>query len=116
VAFVAGRRCQLLQEKKMLGGPDIAVEVVSRDSRTRDYVEKKQLYQEAGIPEYWILDPVQQRAEFYRLGEARYVLVPLEHNRIFRSEAMEGFWLDVEWLFVEPLPAAYEKFQEIIKV
>jgi len=64
--------------------------------------------------EYWLIDPLQRRAEFYRLHENCYELVPFERNRIFRSTAMEGFWLDVEWLFAEPLPKSYEKLQEIL--
>ena len=56
------------------------MEIVSRDSRHRDYFEKKQLYQEAGTLEYWIVDPLQNRVEFYRLVEGRYELVPLEHQ------------------------------------
>ena len=37
------------------GPPDIVVEVLSSD-RNRDLVRKRQLYEQAGIPEYWILD------------------------------------------------------------
>ncbi len=114
VAFVRTQRLHLVDEKRMVGGPDIAVEIVSRDSRQRDYGEKKQLYAEAGVSEYWIVDPMQKRGEFYRLDAGRYELVPLEHNRIFRSTVLEGFWLDVEWLLAEPLPNEYEKLQEIL--
>jgi hypothetical protein len=42
-------------------------------------------------------------------------LVPLEHNRIFRSAILEGFWLDVEWLLAEPLPNEYAILQEILR-
>ena len=115
VAFISRQRLHLLDDRRMRGGPDVAVEVVSRDSRQRDYVEKKRLYQDAGTAEYWIMDPLQRRAEFYRLQDGLYALVPLEHNRIFRSEALPGFWLDVEWLFADPLPAAYEKLQEVLR-
>jgi hypothetical protein len=52
--------------------------------------------------------------EFHRLQAGRYELVPLEHNHIFRSVVLEGFWLDVEWLLTDPLPKAYEKLQEIL--
>jgi Uma2 family endonuclease len=114
VAFVRSERLHLVDERRMAGGPDIAVEVVSRDSRQRDYGEKKQLYAEAGVAEYWIVDPLQQRVEFHRLNAGRYELIPLEHNRIFRSTVCTGFWLDVEWLLAEPLPNAYEKLQEIL--
>lgn len=44
-------------------GADLVVEVVSDDaaSRSRDYDDKRREYAEAGIPEYWIVDPVEQR-------------------------------------------------------
>lgn len=114
VAFVRTERLHLVSERRMVGGPDIAVEIVSRDSRQRDYGEKKQLYAEAGVTEYWMIDPLQRRVEFHRLDAGRYALVPLEQNRIFHSAVLEGFWLDVEWLLTEPLPKAYEKLQEIL--
>jgi Uma2 family endonuclease len=102
VAFVRTERLTLVDDRRMVGGPDIAVEVVSRDSRQRDYGEKKQLYADAGVAEYWIIDPLQRRCEFHRLHEGRHELVPLEHNRIFRSAVLERFWLDVEWLLENP--------------
>ena len=37
------------------GPPDIVVEALSSD-RNRDLVEKRLIYEAAGIPEYWILD------------------------------------------------------------
>jgi Uma2 family endonuclease len=114
VAFVHTERLHRVSERRMVGGPDITVEIVSRDSRQRDYGEKKQLYAEAGVSEYWIVDPLQRRVEFHRLHAGRYELVPLEHNHVFRSVALEGFWLDVEWLLTKPLPKAYEKLQEIL--
>src|SRR5262249_43551648 len=49
VAFVRTERLHLVGERRMVGGPDIAVQVVSRESRQRDYGEKKQLYAEAGV-------------------------------------------------------------------
>ena len=114
VAFVLTARLHLVEETRMKGAPDIAVEIVARESRTRDYLEKKNLYEAAGVREYWIIDPLQRRAEFYRLTEGQYNLVPLEQNRIFRSEILEGFWLDVEWLFADKLPNEFHKLQEIL--
>jgi Uma2 family endonuclease len=44
-------------------GADLVMEVVSddTDSRERDYVEKRREYAEAGIGEYWIVDPQETR-------------------------------------------------------
>jgi Uma2 family endonuclease len=114
VAFVKQDRLGLVDARGMNGGPDVAVEVVSHDSRSRDYGEKKRLYEDAGVAEYWIVDPGQRRAEFYRLEQALYRLTPLDHNRVFRSQALHGFWLDVEWLFVGELPKTSEKLAEIL--
>src|SRR5829696_954742 len=47
VGYVRPERAHLVHDRDMDGGPDIAVEIVSRDSRTRDYVEKRQLYESA---------------------------------------------------------------------
>jgi Uma2 family endonuclease len=38
-------------------GADLVMEVVSPDKPGRDLVEKREEYAEAGIPEYWIVDP-----------------------------------------------------------
>jgi Uma2 family endonuclease len=115
VAYVRPGRVHLIREREMKGPPDIAVEVASRDSRLRDYVEKMALYQKAGVEEFWIVDPLKHRAEFHRLSNKAYNLVPLEANRIFRSQVLAGFWLDVNWLLAKPLPNAYQCLLEILR-
>jgi Uma2 family endonuclease len=37
------------------GAPDLIVEVVSASTKQRDFHEKKDLYAEAGVLEYWIV-------------------------------------------------------------
>jgi Uma2 family endonuclease len=115
VGYVRPERAHLVAENEMQGGPDIAVEIVSRDSRERDYREKLQLYQEAGVSEYWLVDPLQRRVDFYGLQDGRYVLLPLEANRIYRSTVIPGFWLNVDWLHARPVPAAYGCLEEILR-
>ena len=68
VGYVKPDRLHLVEERQMQGGPDIAIAIVSRDSRTRDYGEKRELYLDAGVTEYWIIDPLQSRVEFLGLG------------------------------------------------
>jgi len=114
VGYVRPERVRLVEEGGLRGGPDIAVEVVSRESRHRDYDDKRRLYEEAGIPEYWIIDPIQKRVEFLVLEEGRYQLAPLEENRLFRSRALSGFWIDVDWLLADPLPPASRCLQAIL--
>lgn len=53
-------------------GADLVLEVVSPDDPQRDLVEKRRDYAEAGIPEYWIVDPEHEQVIVLRLGEAGY--------------------------------------------
>ena len=105
ILFVATPHLHRLQPNYLDGPPDIAVEVISPDSRIRDRGEKFYEYEQAGVGEYWLIDPDRKQSEFYRLGEdGIYRLVPLEEGGVFRSEVLEGFWLEVAWLWEEPLP------------
>ena len=54
------------------GVPDITVEVLSTD-RNRDLVRKRQIYSDAGVPEYWIFDPVNDTALLLELHDGEYV-------------------------------------------
>ncbi len=40
-----------------LGAPDLVIEVVSKSTLNRDLHEKKELYAEAGVTEYWLAFP-----------------------------------------------------------
>ena len=58
---------------RMLEGvPDIVIEVLSTD-RNRDLVRKRQVYAEAGIPEYWICDRGDDTVRQLELQDSRYV-------------------------------------------
>jgi Uma2 family endonuclease len=114
VGYVRPERAHLVEERHMLGGPDIAVEIVSRDSRSRDYGEKRELYEDAGVSEYWTIDPLKNRVEFLGLKDGCYESLPLEASRIFRCGVIPGFWLDVDWLLKKPLPRAYNCLEQIL--
>ena len=55
----------------VVGTPDIVIEILSSD-RGRDLIRKRQLYAAAGVPEYWIFDPVDDTAALLRLRDGAY--------------------------------------------
>ena len=56
VLVVLADRQRQLTSARLLGPPSLAVEVVSYSSKRTDRLQKRRLYQEEGVPEYWIVD------------------------------------------------------------
>lgn len=59
-----------IDDRKVIGGPDFVLEVVSPSSVIKDYVKKAAKYEAAGVREYWIVDPMQQKIITYDFVEA----------------------------------------------
>ncbi len=57
-----------LDEKGCHGAPDWVIEIVSSSSKDMDYERKLALYEEAGVREYWIVDPIQGNVTVYNFG------------------------------------------------
>jgi Uma2 family endonuclease len=57
-----------LTAARLYGPPALAIEVVSYSSRRTDRLQKRQLYQEEGVPEYWIVDTDARHVERWRPG------------------------------------------------
>lgn len=96
-----------LDEHRLYGGPDLAIEIVSKSSVKRDNVDKLREYERAGVQEYWIFDPRPRKetARFYVRGaDGRFIQQKPDKNGIYRSTVLDGFWLDVNWLWQKPLP------------
>jgi len=85
------------------GAPDLIVEIVSPASRHTDRFVKYEEYETAGVPEYWLVDPDRQYAEFYQRDDAGLYRVAFSGSEgVYRSRVLEGFWLQVEWLWTRP--------------
>jgi Uma2 family endonuclease len=105
IIFVANEHLYRLKRMYLDGPADIAVEIVSPDSRSRDRRRKFREYEQGGVREYWLIDQPRKQAELYELGDdGVYHLVTLSDEGIFRSGVLPGFWLKVEWLWQEPRP------------
>ena len=87
------------------GPADLVVEIVSPDSVTRDQRDKLAEYRAAGVPEYWVINPLRKDVRFYLLGEdGTYHLGAIDANGIYASRALPGFRMRVSWLWQTPLP------------
>ncbi|MCM1258146.1 MAG: Uma2 family endonuclease [Roseburia sp.] len=58
-----------LDEHGCNGAPDWIIEIVSPGSKAMDYYTKLSLYREAGVREYWIVDPAKQTILVYDMEQ-----------------------------------------------
>lgn len=89
-----------------LEGPaDIAVEIVSPGSGTEDRATKLFEYENAGVPEYWLIDPIRKEANIYVLNDVgKYERNPEDHEHRLQSTILDGFILDANVLWQNELP------------
>jgi len=70
-----------LTDRGCSGAPDLIIEVVSPGSRKMDYNLKNALYSNAGVREYWIVDPVKERTTIYHYEEdAAPIIIPFSES------------------------------------
>lgn len=55
------------------GAPDLTVEIISPHNSKHDSITKFNLYQEAGVKEYWIIDPIEKLLNIYTLQNNKYI-------------------------------------------
>jgi Uma2 family endonuclease len=111
--YVAPENRERIQRTMLDGGPDAAWEFISRDSAERDWRDKYLEYREAGVREYWVIDPYAMTVTLYRLSEdAQYERIK-EVEGVISSEVVPGFWLRTEWLWQVPLPNPNDCLREM---
>ena len=71
-------------------GADLVMEVVSPDDPERDKVIKRREYAQAGIPEYWIVDPTESSITVLTLQGQEYAL----HGEFGSGETATSVLLD----------------------
>ena len=80
-----------LHDHGCFGAPDWIIEIVSPSSRRMDYSTKNTLYSEAGVQEYWIVDPIRESVIVYRQDDDG---VPVLHK--FGERIRVGIYEDLD--------------------
>ncbi len=82
------------------GRPDLAVEVISPTSRSKDSVQKLQDYASIGVPEYWLIDPEERTLQRLVLRGGVYSIVEaLQGDAVFRPDSFEDLEIDLARLW-----------------
>jgi Uma2 family endonuclease len=78
-------------------GADLVVEIVSPDDVERDTVIKRADYAQAGIPEYWIVNPIEATITVLTLADSVYVARGVfRRGEAATSALLTGFTVSVD--------------------
>lgn len=105
VLFVSEARRHVLTLENIQGAPDLVVEIGSPDTRRRDELIKRGLYERFGVSEYWVVDPDLDLIKVYRLIDGRYVRVAeltLGAGDVLTTPLLPGLELPLTEIFAEP--------------
>ncbi|MDE7243448.1 MAG: Uma2 family endonuclease [Oscillospiraceae bacterium] len=85
------------------GAPDFVIEVLSQSSMRHDLLTKRNLYQQAGVREYWTVDPIYQVIQVNILQNGQYTLKTIAGaGDQLAVEALPGCVIDLSAVFPEP--------------
>lgn len=103
IVFISNeRREQIASAERIMGAPDLIIEIVSPGSENerRDRVAKRQLYGKYGVKEYWVVDPQQRTIEAYaRVGRNLKLQTVLQEQDELTTSLLPGFSCKVADIF-----------------
>lgn len=98
--------CDTTKIKKhgCVGSPDLVVEILSPGNSRREMKDKYEIYQEAGVKEYWVVFPSEEVLQSYVLIDGVFVPQrPYTVGDTINSVSISGFELEVASIFFDKM-------------
>jgi Uma2 family endonuclease len=92
-----------LDERGCNGAPDLIIEILSPSNSRHDRIVKFQKYREAGVREYWIVDPDERILTVYTLKDGAYTAFPYGDTDTVRVAALPGLEIELSAIFEQPM-------------
>ncbi len=102
--YVSGEQQSMVKETRIDGPPALVVEIISPTSRRKDRVQKMQIYQNAGVQHYWLVDPGEKTLECFSLRDGLYALLAAGmEDDVVRHPEFAGLEVDLSVLWARPV-------------
>lgn len=100
IIYIPAERKDELFHAQILGAPDLIVEILSPSTAYYDLKQKKGFYEQYGVKEYLIIDPIKKDAELYFLVNEEYILHQKEkQNGTISLTTLPGLQIYLQKLF-----------------
>ena len=83
-----------LADRGCTGAPDWVVEIVSPSTSSHDYIRKLNLYANAGVREYWIINPQNRTVLVYFFEEAAFEVGQYTFQDKIKVKIYDDLWID----------------------
>ena len=91
-----------LDKRGCIGSPDLVVEILSPGNSKKELGIKFNLYEENGVLEYWIVNPLEESVLVYSLVNGKYIgTKPLIDNEKIASPLFPELDFEIEKIFVD---------------
>ena len=89
-----------IDKNSIKGAPDLVVEIFSPSTKRFDIIEKRYKYEQAGVKEYWLVDPEVGTVEVALLNETGHFLSRMYSNEsVVPVTVLPGFTVDLTEVF-----------------
>ena len=89
-----------VEERGCIGAPDIVIEILSPSNNKKELKYKHEVYQEAGVKEYWVIDPREKGVQIFLLTNEKLLAAGyLYAEDKVTTPLLPGFSLDLSKVF-----------------
>ena len=100
ILFISKERLDIIKEAAIMGSPDLIVEIISPSSASYDTVEKRDIYEEYGVKEYWLVFPQEKAIEVLTLESNIYrEFCKGRKTGVVMSKIIAGLEVDLKEVF-----------------
>jgi Uma2 family endonuclease len=100
IIFIAQERLFIIGEKKIEGSPDLVIEILSSSTAKYDRKHKKDVYEQSGVKEYWIVNPFNRSIEVFENTAKGFLLYEkVTSEGMVTSRLLEGFRISLKDIF-----------------
>ena len=100
ILFISKEKAALIGERMIEGPPDLVAEVLSPSSAYHDLRTKFRVYEQAGVQEYWIVDPERKSVEVFVNSGGKFQLrQEAEGEGAAQSVLLQGLSVDLADIF-----------------